>query len=243
MRASSRGRWSGWAASGSMVKPGAGPTTAVGTDALGRRIGRPLPGRRLRVARPHAARPLTEIMCGLCVVMPVGRTADVAGPRERCSTLNGNRFPCSVTVNGEAKQAAVEPRMLLVHLLREQFGLTGTHVGCDTSQCGACTIHLNGRAVKSCTIFAVQAEGAEITTIEGLAHGTPAAPGAGRLPPEARPAVRLLHARHGHDRARTCCRRIPRPRTTRSSTRSKATSAAAPATSTSSKRSAGPRRR
>jgi len=79
--------------------------------------------------------------------------------------------PVHVTVNGEAKQAAVEPRMLLVHLLREQFGLTGTHVGCDTSQCGACTIHLNGRAVKSCTVFAVQAEGAEITTIEGLAHG------------------------------------------------------------------------
>jgi carbon-monoxide dehydrogenase small subunit len=79
--------------------------------------------------------------------------------------------PVHVTVNGEAKQAAVEPRTLLVHLLREQFGLTGTHVGCDTSQCGACTIHLNGRAVKSCTIFAVQAEGAQITTIEGLAKG------------------------------------------------------------------------
>jgi aerobic carbon-monoxide dehydrogenase small subunit len=79
--------------------------------------------------------------------------------------------PVRVTVNGEAKQAAVEPRLLLVHLLREQFGLTGTHVGCDTSQCGACTILLNGRAVKSCTVFAVQADGAEITTIEGLARG------------------------------------------------------------------------
>lgn len=80
--------------------------------------------------------------------------------------------PFSVTVNGETHQASVEPRLLLVEFLREQLGLTGTHIGCDTSQCGACTIHLNGRAVKSCTIFAVQANGAEITTIEGLARGT-----------------------------------------------------------------------
>jgi carbon-monoxide dehydrogenase small subunit len=77
----------------------------------------------------------------------------------------------SVTVNGEPREATVEPRMLLVHYLREQLGLTGTHVGCDTSQCGACTVLLNGRAVKSCTMFAVQANGAEITTIEGLARG------------------------------------------------------------------------
>jgi carbon-monoxide dehydrogenase small subunit len=77
----------------------------------------------------------------------------------------------SVTVNGEARQASVEPRMLLVHYLREQLGLTGTHVGCDTSQCGACTVLLDGRAVKSCTMFAVQADGATITTIEGLARG------------------------------------------------------------------------
>jgi aerobic carbon-monoxide dehydrogenase small subunit len=79
--------------------------------------------------------------------------------------------PFSVTVNGEAHQASVEPRMLLVHYLREQLGLTGTHVGCDTSQCGACTVLLDGRAVKSCTVFAVQADGAAITTIEGLARG------------------------------------------------------------------------
>ena len=78
--------------------------------------------------------------------------------------------PISVTVNGVKHDAVVEPRTLLVYFLREQLGLTGTHVGCDTSQCGACTIHLNGRAVKSCTILAVQANGKEITTIEGLAH-------------------------------------------------------------------------
>ena len=78
--------------------------------------------------------------------------------------------PISVTVNGVKHDAVVEPRTLLVYFLREQLGLTGTHVGCDTSQCGACTIHLNGRAVKSCTILAVQTNGKEITTIEGLAH-------------------------------------------------------------------------
>ena len=75
----------------------------------------------------------------------------------------------SVTVNGTKRTADVEPRTLLVHFLREQLGLTGTHVGCDTSSCGACVIHLNGQSVKSCTVLAVQADGGEITTIEGLA--------------------------------------------------------------------------
>jgi carbon-monoxide dehydrogenase small subunit len=77
--------------------------------------------------------------------------------------------PITVTVNGVKHDAVVEPRTLLVYFLREQLRLTGTHVGCDTSQCGACTIHLNDRAVKSCTILAVQANGTKITTIEGLA--------------------------------------------------------------------------
>jgi len=76
----------------------------------------------------------------------------------------------TATVNGVKHQAGVEARELLVYFLREQLGLTGTHVGCDTSQCGACTILLNGRAVKSCTILAVQADGAEIATVEGLAR-------------------------------------------------------------------------
>src|SRR3954454_7110973 len=71
-------------------------------------------------------------------------------------------------VNGERQDLEVEPRLLLVHLLRDKLGLTGTHVGCDTSNCGACTVHLNGQAVKSCTVLAVQAEGAQVTTIEGL---------------------------------------------------------------------------
>jgi carbon-monoxide dehydrogenase small subunit len=75
----------------------------------------------------------------------------------------------AVTVNGKRRTADVEPRLLLAHFLREQLRLTGTHVGCDTTQCGACTVLVDGRSAKSCTIFAVQADGSEITTIEGLA--------------------------------------------------------------------------
>ena len=75
----------------------------------------------------------------------------------------------TATVNGQQRSGEVEPRLLLVHFIRDVLGLTGTHVGCDTSQCGACTIIMNGKAVKSCTVLAVQASGAEITTIEGLA--------------------------------------------------------------------------
>ena len=76
-----------------------------------------------------------------------------------------------ISVNGEVHTATVESRLLLVHLLRERLGLTGTHIGCDTTSCGACTVVLDGRAVKSCTMFAVQADGREVRTIEGLADG------------------------------------------------------------------------
>lgn len=78
----------------------------------------------------------------------------------------------TVTVNGKQYSREVEPRTLLVHFLREQLNLTGTHIGCDTSQCGACVVHLNGASVKSCTTLAIQCDGAEITTIEGLANGS-----------------------------------------------------------------------
>ena len=77
----------------------------------------------------------------------------------------------SMNVNGKVRKAQVEPRTLLVHVLREQLNLTGAHVGCDTSQCGACTVIVDGHSAKSCTIFAVQADGSEITTVEGLAQG------------------------------------------------------------------------
>jgi carbon-monoxide dehydrogenase small subunit len=78
------------------------------------------------------------------------------------------RFPVQITVNGDLREYEVEPRLLLVHFLRDTLGLTGTHVGCDTSSCGACTVHVDGEAVKSCTVLAVQADGSEVTTIEGI---------------------------------------------------------------------------
>jgi len=81
--------------------------------------------------------------------------------------MMGNRI--KVTVNGSVHEAEVEPRLLLVHFIREVLGLTGTHVGCDTTNCGACTVIMDGRAVKSCTVFAVQADGREMMTVEGLA--------------------------------------------------------------------------
>ncbi len=77
----------------------------------------------------------------------------------------------SLTINGEAVEAEVEARTLLIHFLREQLNLTGSHIGCETSHCGACTVDLNGKSVKSCTIFAVQADGGEILTVEGMAEG------------------------------------------------------------------------
>lgn len=83
------------------------------------------------------------------------------------------KMQLTLTVNGEAHDVLAEPRELLIHVLRERLGLTGPHIGCETSHCGACTIDMNGRSVKSCTVFAAQADGAAITTIEGL--GTPGA--------------------------------------------------------------------
>ncbi len=85
------------------------------------------------------------------------------------TTMAPANVAIEVTVNGKKHAAEVEPRLLLVHFLRDSLGLTGTHVGCDTSQCGACVVHLNGESVKSCTVLAVQADGAEVATIEGLA--------------------------------------------------------------------------
>jgi carbon-monoxide dehydrogenase small subunit len=98
-----------------------------------------------------------------------------------------------VTVNGTEQIHEVEPRLLLVHFLRETIGLTGTNVGCDTSSCGACTVHLDGDSVKSCTVLAVQADGHEVTTIEGLA---PAATVSGD-PGDLHPMQRAFHEEHG----------------------------------------------
>ena len=92
-------------------------------------------------------------------------------PRARKQATEGviEYAPITVRVNGKTYSVSVEPRLLLVELLREQLDLTGTHVGCDTTYCGACTVMMNGKTVKSCTMFAVQADGAEIMTVEGLA--------------------------------------------------------------------------
>ena len=81
------------------------------------------------------------------------------------------QIPVTLKVNGRARRVTLEPRTLLVHALRENLGLTGTHVGCDTSQCGACTVLINGQSAKSCTIFAAQVDGDEIATIEGFSKG------------------------------------------------------------------------
>src|ERR687887_2263662 len=92
----------------------------------------------------------------------------------------------NVTVNGESREADVEPRLLLVHYLRDELGLTGTHIGCDTSNCGACTVLLDGESVKACTVLAVQADGHAVTTIEGLARNG-----------ELHPLQRAFHEQHG----------------------------------------------
>jgi carbon-monoxide dehydrogenase small subunit len=92
----------------------------------------------------------------------------------------------ALTVNGEPREADVEPRQLLVYFLRDQLGLKGTNVGCDTSSCGACTVLLDGDSVKSCTVLAVQADGSEVTTIESLANGD-----------ELHPVQQAFHEQHG----------------------------------------------
>ena len=92
----------------------------------------------------------------------------------------------TLAVNGEAREADVEPRQLLAYFLREQLGLTGTNVGCDTSSCGSCTVLLDGESVKSCTVLAVQADGGEVTTIEGLARDG-----------ELHPMQQAFHEQHG----------------------------------------------
>ena len=123
----------------------------------------------------------------------------------------------ALTVNGARHELELEPRELLVYVLRERLGLTGTNVGCDTSSCGACTVLVDGDSAKSCTVLGVQADGAEITTIEGLAHERRAASRAAGIPRSSRAPVRLLHAGHGDggrlaDRARRGVERGGDPR-------------------------------
>ena len=116
----------------------------------------------------------------------------------------------SMRVNGEVREHDVEPRTLLVYYIRDAVGLTGTNIGCDTSSCGACTVLIDGESVKSCTVLAVQADGADITTIEGLADGDRLHPMQEAFRRAPRPAVRLLHPGHGDGR-RLAAGRAPRP--------------------------------
>ena len=160
--------------------------------------------------------------------------------REKLAALARQCLRPSVelVVNGELRSLEIEPRTLLVHALRDGLGLTGAHVGCDTSQCGACTVLLDGRAVKSCTVLALQADGSEVTTIEGLARGGRAPPDPARVRRAPRAAVRVLHAGCDPDRIRSP-RARPRPeRRRRSGTRCAGISAAARATRRSSSRCA-----
>ena len=116
----------------------------------------------------------------------------------------------TLTINGKTYTDEVEPRLLLIHYLREVAGLTGPHIGCETSICGACTVMLDGKAVKSCTMFAVQADGREILTIEGLAAKRQARSHPGGLLERARPPMRILHARHDpHARQASSGRQSP----------------------------------
>ena len=104
----------------------------------------------------------------------------------------------SMTVNGKAASADLDPRTLLVQFLRENLRLTGTHVGCDTSQCGACVVHVDGRAIKSCTVLAASCEGAAGDDDRGPRRRRQAAPDAAGVSGQSRPAMRLLHAGHDH---------------------------------------------
>ena len=144
--------------------------------------------------------------------------------RSRTSRTSARRSPpyplvpdhLQLVVNGERRSLEVEGRTLLVHALRDGLGLTGAHVGCDTSQCGACTVLVDGRAVKSCTMLALQADGAEVTTIEGLARGRRAPPDPARVRRAPRPPVRLLHAGNHPDGRSTSSRATPTPTARRS---------------------------
>ena len=144
----------------------------------------------------------------------------------------------AMTVNGKAVSASIDPRTLLVQFMRENLRLTGTHVGCDTSQCGACVVHVDGKAIKSCTTLAVSCDGAKVTTIEGLADGDKLHPMQQAFQDNHGLQCGFCTPGHDHDRRRPGQPQGQRTSTRRrSATSSKATSAAAPATTTSSNRS------
>src|SRR4051794_25234064 len=138
-----------------------------------RRSGQPARQRRLRAGLPPMSGDRSTTSGRWSPSSRSGRSgrrsSEPRPGRDGGLTMTTNHV--TLTVNGEAREADVEPRLLLVHLLRDVFGLTGTHIGCVTSNCGACTVHVDGRSAKSCTMLAVQADGAEVRTIEGMVDG------------------------------------------------------------------------
>ena len=194
--------------------------------------------RRVRDGRRHTGRLERRARRALSLRRPTRRHAVQRRERVACAAGGEGMTSVALTVNGAPHEVDVEPRQLLVYFLRETLGLKGTNVGCDTSSCGACTVLVDGESVKSCTLLAAQADGSEVTTIEGLASADErAASRPAGLPRAARAAMRLLHAglRHGH---RVAAAGEPEPLgATRSGKRSKGTSAAARGTTTSSARS------
>ena len=196
--------------------------------------------------RSRAAADLGTSPRGASILAQV-RTPDCgprASPSRRAGQKGGGALSLvSVTVNGTSYEREVEPRMLLVDFIREDLDLTGTKIACDTSVCGACTVHLDGRAVKSCTRARRPGRRRRDHDDRGPDLERRAPRRAGGLPRPARAAVRLLHARHDHDDGRSARRRTRHRATRRSARRSRATSAAAPATRTSSAPSAQAARR
>ncbi len=189
---------------------------------------RPASSRRARRTRATTCGAPPPGSARSCAPTPAGRWPPPLDAGR--SRTEGGADGDHVTVNGTEHTDDVEPRVLLVHHLREDLGLTGTHIGCDTSSCGACTVLLDGRPVKSCTMLAVQADGRAVTTVEGLKTNGAARPDPAGVQGGARPAVRVLHA--GDDARRQGAHRDERPPrpTTTCAGRSPGTSAAAPAT-------------
>ena len=146
----------------------------------------------------------------------------------------------SVTINGTTYEREVDVRKLLIHFVRDDLDLTGSHIGCDTGNCGACSMIVDGTLVKSCMMLAVQADGSTIETVEGLSDDDELTKLQQAFSDASRAAVRLLHARHADERDRAAAREPASRRKTRFAKACRATSAAAPATGTSSKQSRRP---
>ena len=227
--------------------------TAVGAAHFTAHRGRGLPARpasppRRTSPRPGASPPRTATRAPTSAGPSTTSATSPASSPSRAlrravdprRTGEGPDMQITVTVNGTPYVRDVEPRLLLTHFLRDELRLTGTHWGCDTSNCGACVVSLDGVPVKSCTVLAVMADGREVRTVEGLAARRRAGPRPAGLRDLPRPAVRVLHPRDDDHCAGAARPASPTRRRPRSARRSPARSAGAPATRTSSAPCGGP---